>query len=139
MKAALRQAGCRITRQRNAIIGYLAGRTDHPSARQIFRDLEASEPGLSLATVYNTLGTLVEVGLVREMDFEAVDNRYDTNLTPHANLICSECRSIEDFDVGLPVAPELLRDAVGFEAIGFRIEYHGTCARCRESSPTSEE
>ncbi len=132
METALRDAGFRITPQRVAVIRYLAGRTDHPSARQIFENLADSEPGLSLATVYNTLGTLVELGLIREMDFEAGDNRYDTNLAPHINLVCTMCGGIDDLDHELPVPPAELEERFGFEATDFRIEYRGMCAACRK-------
>jgi Fe2+ or Zn2+ uptake regulation protein len=135
MVTALRESGCRITSQRTAIIDYLSGRTDHPSARQIFDALAESEPGLSLATVYNTLGTLVELGLLRALEFEAADNRYDTHLGPHVNLVCTECGRIEDFDHELPVSPGAVMERTGFDATDFRVEYRGICARCRRDRP----
>ena len=129
--AALRESGRRITAQRRAILEYLTRRTDHPSPRQIYRDLSPRVPSLSLATVYNTLKALVEMGLIREIDFEAADNRYDPNLAPHINLVCVRCGSITDFDHELPIAPEELRSKLGFETVDFRIEYRGLCAGCR--------
>ena len=130
MIETLRDAGYRLTRQRVTIIDCLAGRDDHPSAREIFRGLPRSSPRSSLATVYNTLRTLVELGLIREMDFEAVDNRYDTNVGPHINLFCTVCGEITDFDRELPVSPEEIRSRLGFEAVDCRMEYRGVCARC---------
>jgi Fe2+ or Zn2+ uptake regulation protein len=139
MEEALRGAGCRITRQRTAVIRYLAGRIDHPSARRIYSELEGTEPGLSLATVYNTLSTLVELGLIKQIDFEAVDNRYDTNLAPHINLVCTSCGRIDDFDHELPVTPEEIEHRLGFSTTDFRIEYRGVCASCRDSGPGDGE
>ena len=131
MIETLRDAGYRLTRQRVTIINCLAGRDDHPSAREIYRGLPRSSPRTSLATVYNTLRTLVELGLIREMDFEAVDNRYDTNVGPHINLVCTMCGEITDFDHELPVSPEEIRGRLGFEAVDCRMEYRGVCAHCR--------
>jgi len=130
MIETLRDAGFRLTRQRVTIIDRLAGREDHPSAREIYRGLLNTFPRTSLATVYNTLRTLVELGLVREMDFEAADNRYDTNVGPHINLVCTVCGAITDFDHELPVSPEEIRGQLGFEAVDCRMEYRGVCARC---------
>ncbi len=130
MIETLRDAGFRLTRQRVTIIDCLADRDDHPSAREIFRGLPRSSPRSSLATVYNTLRTLVELGLIREMDFEAVDNRYDTNVGPHINLVCTVCGAITDFDHELPVSPEEIRSRLGFEAVDCRMEYRGVCAYC---------
>jgi len=134
MEQALRDAGCRITRQRIAIIGFLAERDDHPSAWQIFESLRDTESGISLATVYNTLATLVEMGLVREMDFEDTDNRYDTNLAPHINLVCTVCGAIADLHHPLPVSPEEIMQQRGFETADVRMEYRGVCGACRSRS-----
>jgi Fur family peroxide stress response transcriptional regulator len=134
-------SGRRITRQRRAIIEYLAGRHDHPSARQIFASVKACESQMSLATVYNTLSTLVELGFITEMEFEAEDNRYDTNVSPHINLVCSICGSITDFDRKPPVSADEIRARLGFETSGIRMEYHGTCASClpKNTDPRSEK
>jgi Fur family peroxide stress response transcriptional regulator len=130
MIEAFRTTGRRMTPQRRAILSYLAGRTDHPSARKIYRTLSPREPSLSLATVYNTLAVLVDLGLVREIEFEAVDNRYDTNLAPHLNLVCVRCGSILDFEHGLPVSPDTIQAELGFEVVDVRLEYRGFCAAC---------
>jgi Fur family transcriptional regulator, peroxide stress response regulator len=135
--AAFEASGRRITPQQRAILGYVAGRSDHPSARQIHRGLSSRLPRPSLATVYNTLTAMVELGLVREVDFEATDNRYDTNLEPHINLVCGRCGSICDVDHDLPIPPEAIRSELGFEAVDFRIEYRGLCSRCRAPRATN--
>lgn len=129
--AALRASGRRITPQRMAIIEYLAGRPDHPSARQIHHDLEDRKPCVSVATVYNTLASLVELGLLKEMEFESADNRYDTNLTPHINLVCTVCGAIADLVCDPPLSARETCDRVGFETTGMRIEYQGVCNGCR--------
>lgn len=129
--ATLRAAGCRITRPRLAIVEFLAGRPDHPSARQIHGRLSEREPHLSIATVYNTLSTLVELGLVREVEFESADNRYDTNLAPHINLVCILCGAIADLDQEPPMSAREIHERIGFEITEMRMEYRGVCAACR--------
>jgi Fur family peroxide stress response transcriptional regulator len=131
MTAAFKRSGRRMTPQRRAIIGHLAGRTDHPSARQIYAHLSPRLSSLSLATVYNTLATLVGQGLIREVDFEAADNRYDTNLAPHLNLVCIHCGTITDVHHELPLPRETIRVELGFEVVDSRFEYRGFCAACR--------
>ena len=128
---ALKGAGFRMTRQRKAIIEYLAGRSDHPSAHYIFRDLQSTQSLISLATVYNTLNTLVRLRLIKEIDFEVSDNRYDTNLEPHINLVCTVCGTISDYPLDLPVSPEALKKKNGFIIEDYRLEYRGTCRTCQ--------
>jgi len=125
----LKHAGFRITEQRKAIIDFIAGREDHPSARQIYDEIKSSL-GISFATIYNTLKTLVELELIKEIDFEHSENRYDTNLIPHLNLVCIECGKIEDVDFNLPVSSEEIKTKNNFTTTGYRLEYMGLCARC---------
>ncbi|MDD3580619.1 MAG: Fur family transcriptional regulator [Desulfobacca sp.] len=130
MEAALRAAGYRLTPQRAAILAYLAATGSHPSARQVYDEVRQTYPGLSLATVYNTLGILVKSGLLKVLEFE-LDNRYETNLTPHINLICTRCGKIQDLVAPLPISAEHLADKVGFQVLDYRMEYYGLCPDCQ--------
>lgn len=131
MEQALRAAGFRITRQRRAILDYLASTDSHPSAREVYREVKRNAPDVSLATVYNTLGTLVRVDLLKLIDFESMDNRYDRDPGPHINLICTACGGIEDFGRGYPASPEEVKAEAGFDVRDVRMEYYGECAGCR--------
>lgn len=131
MLEALKEVGSRMTGQRKAIVEFLAGRRDHPSARQVYENVRVREPKISLTTIYNTLKTLVAKGLIREIEFNEVENRFDTNIAPHANLICSACGAIIDFDQPLPVTADEVMKRTGFEAHEFRVEYRGLCGACR--------
>ncbi len=131
MLTILRQSGFRITEQRMAIIDFVAGREDHPSARQIFQEIKA-KTGISFATIYNTLETLVRMELIKEIDFEHQENRYDTNLIPHLNLVCVDCGEIIDVDFKLPVSPEEIKKKNNFTTTNYRLEYMGICAECNK-------
>jgi Fe2+ or Zn2+ uptake regulation protein len=130
LEQALRADGCRITRQRSAILSYLATTDTHPSARQVYREVKKTVPDVSLATVYNTLGKLVRMHLLKLIDYESLDNRYDRDPGPHINLVCTGCGRIQDFEPGFPVPPEEVRARAGFEVQDVRMEYYGKCAGC---------
>ena len=134
MLEKLRAAGRRITGPRLAIIKFIAGRGDHPSARQIYNQVQRKSPGISLATVYNTLIILRDLDLVKEIEFEHTENRYDTNLQPHLNLVCKRCGAIRDVEFTLPLILEDVRRREGFITSDFRIELHGLCASCSHKS-----
>ena len=131
MLHALKAAGLRLTQQRKAIIEFVAEREDHPSARQIFEVLK-TRTDISFATIYNTLETLVEIDLIKEIDFEHDENRYDTNLRPHLNLVCIKCGSIQDVDFKLPVTPQQIKVNNNFTTTNYRLEYMGICAQCNK-------
>ena len=132
MEAGLRAAGCRITRQRKAILHYLAATNSHPSARQVYGEARKEYPALSLATVYNTLEILLRLGLLKVLDFQTMDNRHETNLSPHVNLICTVCGKIQDFEEKMDVDPEAVKEKAGFAVRDCRMEYYGICAECAE-------
>ena len=131
MEEALRAVGCRITRQRKAIVDYLACTDAHPSANQVYEEAKKHCPGLSLATVYNTLETLIKMGLIKAMEFQAVNNRHETNLTPHINLICTVCGKIQDLEDGVTIHLKKADERADFEVRDYRLEYYGLCADCR--------
>jgi Fe2+ or Zn2+ uptake regulation protein len=134
MEKALRGAGYRITRQRRAILHYLAATDAHPSAQQVFKEAKKDHPGLSLATVYNTLEMLARAGLIKTLDFQAMENRHETNLIPHINLICTLCGKIQDFEEGSTIHASEVKQKFGFQVENFRLEYYGICAVCRVRS-----
>ena len=135
IERALRAAGPRISSQRRAIIDCLASATSHPSARQIFNEAKRKRPNLSLATVYNTLGVLTRMNLVKVIQFDVTDNRYEPNVAPHINLICTSCGRIEDLEQWVPVQPGEIKEKVGFEVLDSRLEYYGLCAECKAGGP----
>ncbi|MFP3866896.1 MAG: Fur family transcriptional regulator [Desulfobacteraceae bacterium] len=126
----LQRAGIRLTPQRRAILDYLATTDIHPNAQQIFQEVQKTQPDISLATIYNTLNTLVRLGFLKMLELES-GNHYETNLRQHINLICNICGKIQDMDGSLTInSAEVLR-CFGFQVLDSRMEYHGVCSACR--------
>lgn len=95
--SSLRDEGFRITPQRVAIVEYLMGTVDHPSAEQIYQKVKKEYPMVSLSTVYKTLDLLRKKRLVNEIDVNG-ESRFDANTGEHINLVCLSCGKIEDID-----------------------------------------
>lgn len=139
MEKALRAAGCRITRQRRAILNYLAATDSHPSARLVYLEARKEYSRLSLATVYNTLDRLVLLGLIKVLDFQIMDNRHETNMSPHLNLICTVCGRIQDFEGEMEVNAVAVKEKAGFDVQDCRMEYYGVCAECASGARKEEQ
>ena len=129
----LRQAGRRITEQRQWICEYLAETSSHPTPTQVFDELSAQHPEISRATVYNTLKVLQELGAIVEIGLSAGHTHYETDTTPHMNLICLRCHAVCDAP-----APDLLVEVQanaanleGFHPLAVRLDVLGFCADCR--------
>ncbi|WP_173201619.1 Fur family transcriptional regulator [Geobacter sp. SVR] len=127
----LRAQGVKLTSQRLEVIELLTCDRSHPSALTIFNKARVKCPNISLSTVYYTLALLKKLGLIRELEFEGMDNRYDRDTASHLNLICTGCGKIEDFADGVPVAPDVIERHTGFAAHNMRLEYYGLCSQCR--------
>jgi Fe2+ or Zn2+ uptake regulation protein len=112
----LQGAGLRLTPQRLAIAHEVLAQ-DHPTAAEVYDAVRVQFPTMGLATVYATLNVMVERGLLRPLAFENAV-RFDANVTPHANLICTACGRITDYD-GCDDVVRALRDRAahdeGFE------------------------
>ena len=123
-----------LTHQRLAVYEELAVRHDHPSAES----LKKAYPSLSLATVYKTLQTLHEMGMVARVDSPAAQARYDAIVETHHHAVCASCGRIEDvFDTRLDHLPA--PKAVGFKIEGHSVHFHGLCAACAKKAGRSHK
>lgn len=132
LQKKFKDAGLRLTRQRILVYRYLTSAHHHPSAQQVYADLQKSMPKLSLATVYNTLDVLVDHGLVQHLGSAFDDTiHYDSDMSPHINLICTECHSIYDQPLNTPGEMTVkMIESTGFKVSGSRIVYYGRCRTC---------
>ena len=129
--ARLRSAGHRITPQRLGIIKILIDSEEHPSVEEIYSRVRKDFPTISLATVYNTLERLKEMGEVLELPFSG-GSRYDgLNPHPHPHLRCTVCGAIEDLDIDLCPAAEEVAARRGYADVHHRLEFYGVCPRCQ--------
>lgn len=135
LQDALRAAGYRMTPQRLAICDVLAASDDHPTPYVVYQRVRARVPTVSVATVYNTLGALRDLGAIVEIGLGRSEAHYEPNLAPHANLICLQCGRISDFE-GLPMHElgQQITGASGFAITNTRIDVYGVCRECQSSA-----
>jgi Fur family peroxide stress response transcriptional regulator len=130
---ALHKAGLRLTPQRVAICNLLANTDRHPTAQMIYDQLRPHFPTLSLATVYNTLETLVEIGAINSLGAAGDESvHYDADTSPHINLACTSCHRV--IDLPSRFVKELDKEVVessGYQIVGARVLYYGLCPECQ--------
>jgi len=134
----MKEKGMKLTPQRLAIVdAFVKHQALHPAAGQIYREAKKKQPGLSFSTVYLTLNELSRHGIVKTLEFDRMENRFDGNVDEHINLICRTCRKIMDHKT----PPELHGPAIGkkakFLVTDSRLEYYGYCSRCLEKLSAS--
>jgi Fur family peroxide stress response transcriptional regulator len=122
----------KLTPQRLAVYNYLINTTSHPSADVIYTDIHIQYPTMSLATVYKALKTLVDVGLIQEINVGEGNFRYDGNSSPHPHLQCLSCGRVDDFkDLSLDNLNALAREHTDYEIISNKVYFYGYCSNCK--------
>ena len=126
----LSASGFRFTPQRRQVYEVLSQQLDHPTAEEVFRRARKAMPEISLATVYNCLATLVESGMVRQVQLRRGATRFCPNMEEHCHYYCDECGAV--FDVALPADSRVMPKPNGFKVDHYEIAVHGVCAECAE-------
>ena len=87
------------TAQRLAIGRYILCEGDHPTAEDVKNWADVHFPKMSLATVYNTLGTFVESGLLKEVLVSNSEKvHYDCNVSNHFHFLDEKTGRLIDID-----------------------------------------
>ena len=132
LENACRREGIPVTVQRRAIFSAVLERHDHPTVDQVFAQVKARVPGVSRTTVYRTLETLVNIGLVRRTHHFSASVRFDGNMERHHHLVCTGCGKVSDFQdssVAISIPPETRRN--GFTLFDYSVYFEGVCSGCK--------
>jgi Fe2+ or Zn2+ uptake regulation protein len=125
IQAKLLAAGVNPTAQRIAICRFVLCEADHPTAEQVKDWADGNFPKMSLATVYNTLGILVQAGLLKELRLphsECV--LYDDNVSAHYHFLDEKTGELIDVPVdAIDVHPKLQKK---FKIKGVEVLIRGT-------------
>lgn len=139
LRQALDSKGQRYTAQRASVYSYLISTDAHPTADEVFLHVRESVPGISLATVYKSLETLVGCGLAVKLAYADGSARYDGRTDDHHHLRCVSCGSVMDLP-GRADDREVARLAASaeqFRVTGYRLELTGYCNECASPSDTA--
>lgn len=138
-----RAQGLKLTHQRLEIYREVAGTDEHPDVDTVYQRVRRRLPTVSLDTVYRTLTTLAEIGVIREVSVSGPRHRYDANAEPHHHCICTRCRRIADFGAAAPELASLPAEATAFGRLErVQLQVLGVCQSClaedgRASPPPS--
>ena len=131
----IRRRGLRRTAQRDVIVAVAFSRDEHFSADELFERVRLTDAGTSRATVYRTLGLLVEAGLLREIDLGDNQTTYDPNFVDkpaHNHLVCVDCGRVVEFeDTQLEVLAADVTRRLGFMPGRQTLKLEATCEQLR--------
>jgi len=128
IKELLSSKGIKPSLHRMRILQYLLLHKNHPTADMIYQGISSEIPTLSKTTIYNTLHTFLETGIVQTVNIEDNEIRFDADILPHAHFKCLECNEVYDLHIG---RDQLLKGTIeGHRIAECQIYLKGTCLHC---------
>ncbi len=133
-----RDAGVKLTRQRLEIFREVAQTREHPDAEAVYNGVRQRLATVSLDTVYRTLWTLQDLGLVRTLGQAHERTRFDANLERHHHFVCVRCGMTRDFyrdDLDELHLQDSVKDVGTVEST--HVEARGICFKCAKKEGKS--
>ena len=127
----LRQGGYRVTGQRLAVLRAVSTEP-HVTADAVAEAVRAEMGAISVQAVYDALGVLVDVGLVRRIQPAGSPARFEARVSDnHHHVICRSCGRTDDVDCAVGEAPCLTASGEhGFSIDEAEVVYWGLCPDC---------
>jgi Fur family ferric uptake transcriptional regulator len=131
--ASLRQAGHRLTPQRESVLAVIVESERHLTAEEIIARVRRRYPYLNKSAVYRSLDLLTQLGLVTQTDLGHGHVEYELHSHPHHHhLICRHCKHIQQIDHAVFAAlGKKLETHFGFKADLDHFAIFGTCKKCQ--------
>jgi Fe2+ or Zn2+ uptake regulation protein len=130
--ARLADKGRRRTAARYAIVQTLVDTKGHVTADDLADEVQARFPSINISTIYRTLDTLEDIGIVDHVHLGHGRAVYHLADEDHQHLVCERCERVEE----LPAAKLRSLLAMVDRDYGFEIDRRhfaivGVCRKCR--------
>ena len=121
------EKGLRMTEQRRVVAQVLEQSADHPDVEELHRRATATDPRISIATVYRTVRLFEEAGILTRHDFGDGRARYEQAPEEHHDhLIDARSGRVVEFQSPeIEKLQEKVARKLGFRLIGHRLELYG--------------
>jgi Fur family ferric uptake transcriptional regulator len=135
----LRQRGYRVTGQRLAVLRAVSSEP-HVTADTVAETVRAELGSISLQAVYDVLGVLVAVGLIRRIQPAGSPALFEARVSDnHHHVICRSCGRAADVDCAVGSAPCLAAvDDKGYDIDEAEVIYWGRCPECQTKTQKHE-
>lgn len=126
----LKDKQLKVTPQRLAVLDVLQD-AGHLTADMIYKELIPRFPTMSLATVYNTLDTMAQTGLVSRIAIVG-DNKvyFEMKKAFHHHFYCNACNAIYDLRLGCDNACQTSIE--GHKITDTHAYFSGVCKDCQK-------
>lgn len=126
----------KYSRQREAILNFLATRKDHPTADVIYQEIRKEFPNISLGTVYRNLALFHEENKILTLHPGDGKEHFDGNTQEHYHFFCDKCQKVLDLDIPYQTEVDTLAQGQFKGQIRHhRTNFYGLCPDCAQHTP----
>ena len=121
----------RLTSQRQVILEELKKVKSHPTADEIYYMVRKRLPRIGLGTVYRNLDILAKLGIIRKLEVDSKQKRFDGDITPHYHIRCIKCNRVDD--IFIKMDRELEKSAASccdYKILDHHVQFSGICSKC---------
>jgi Fur family ferric uptake transcriptional regulator len=136
----LRRRGVQVTAQRVAVLAAVS-RRPHATADDVAKAVRQEIGFISRQAVYDALGLLTEMGIIRRIQPPGSPARYEARVGDnHHHLICRACGRMIDVDCAVGSAPCLSpAEDAGYEIDEAEVIYWGRCPGCKAQTASRSQ
>ena len=122
-----KSVGIRMTGQRRLIIKVLENSKDHPDVETLFERANKIDNKVSIATVYRTVRTLQNAGILEKLEFNDGRSRFEDAVRKHHDHLIDldSGKVIEFFDEEIEQIQTKIAKKLGYKLIGHKLELYG--------------
>lgn len=121
----------RLTSQRQIILEELKKVKSHPTADEIYDMVRKRLPRIGLGTVYRNLDLLAKLGIIRKLEVDGKQKRFDGDISAHYHIRCIKCNQVDDIfikmDRGLEKSAASCCD---YKILDHHVQFSGICSKC---------
>jgi Fur family transcriptional regulator, peroxide stress response regulator len=122
-----------LTKQREVVLQVIRDEPEHLTANEVFDKAKQLLPGISFATVYNSLRYLKDAGHIAEISFGNGASRFDSMTSRHDHAICTKCGKLVDMELDLPAElVSLAAEFSRFKPESLELMLRGVCPDCNQ-------
>ena len=116
-----------MTGQRRLIIKVLEDSDDHPDVETLFERANKIDSKVSIATVYRTVKTLKNAGILEKLEFNDGRSRFEDAVRKHHDHLIDldTGKVIEFIDEEIEHMQKKIASKLGYELIGHKLELYG--------------
>lgn len=118
----------RNTKQKEIILQVVKSSCMHPTAEEVFKEVNKIDPKISVSTVYRNLQEMAEDKVIDKIIDNDGINRFDGKCCNHYHLICNKCGRIIDLDI--PYDSSINNLVKNSQIDCHSITFRGVCSNC---------